>query len=250
MAGVTPHAFHGDIGDTKPWRFIVYGSDGPGRGYAEVRVLPSTLAEIYGLVSTRCGGEERYRRITQGGGFGRQMIKFIDNRNVKCEFKRNQKIIENMHQSVDLSLLALDFAFWKHYEYAPDKVGFAILGSGFKSSVHAGRQVIHTDMASLQGGNKDLYGTDRPDISAVGKQFPLAQILSLSGGTYLIIEPESWGCAFRTTPEPYFNPPGILFMMHGNFNHCGDEHTVTSWRGHWYRPLRVAIFDFHYLDLC
>ena len=250
MDGVTPHDYHSIIAGTKPWRTIVYGDDGPGRGYAVFPVLPRTLAEIYGHVSTRCGSEVRYRKITQDGGFGRQMIKFIENRNVKREFKRNQRIIENMHQSVDLSLLAIDFAFWIHYEYAPHQVGFAILGSGFNSSVDAGRQVIHTDMASLQGGNKHPYGTDRPDISAVGKQFPLANILSLSGGTYLIIEPESWGCEFRTTPEPYFNPPGIFFMMHGNFNHCGDAHTVASWRCHWYRPLRVALFDSQYLDLC
>lgn len=231
----------------RPWRHLAFDfeSGGPARGFAQLRVLPKFLAEIYGVLSMYCAPPTKWVEITGGGGKGRSMIKFIYNRNCRNKYRRNQQVLEAMQKSIDLCLLVLDPDFWLHYAFAPEEVGFAILGTGFDNSIDALDQEIHTDMAHWLGGYRDLFRTCLRETL-----YPLAQILSLFGPTHLIVQPHSWGCENPTSFCRMENDPGFLFLFHGNLNHSGGKHTVISFRGHWYRPLVAIKYEMSYIDIC
>mmetsp|Transcript_46137 Transcript_46137/g.62752 ORF Transcript_46137/g.62752 Transcript_46137/m.62752 type:complete len:192 (+) Transcript_46137:2510-3085(+) len=185
-----------------------------------------------------------------GGGSGRVFLKFINARDVRQRYKRNQNILENFQKAIDLMLLIADPEYWRLYAFAPDQVGVAVIGVGHQGT-NAEDQYIHTDMDHPRSfGHIVVFEKTRN--TEIPKPYPVSMILSMLGKTYLTIQPKSWGCAHTTVSEPLDLDPGQLMIFNGNFVHAGRAHRADSWRMHWYRPWRSVLFDMHnlYLGLC
>ena len=216
--------------------------DEVGCGYLDVKVLPTTLARVFGAVAFDVCPEEQYRSI-RGGGRNRLFFKFpLHGEKQTGKYPRNRRVIQQLERCLSLVFLISNPGVWEGYSFEGDKVAIATLIGGLGKRGSVDTQVSHLD---LPLGFPETYSS-----ACSGLMYALACILSLYGCTHLLMEPFSWGCENEGDSIEYNVEPGHLLIFRGNFVHAGRAHSGLSIRVHWYRPLSWQYFDPKNIDLC
>lgn len=216
--------------------------DEMGIGFLDAPVIPGTLATLLGEVGLVAAPASHYRTIRNGNRNRLFCVLDPTAPYLVCEYRRNQLILMQFQQCVNLVLLLHDYDVWAPYSFRSDQLATALLEGGRYPEYSADDQTPHSD---IKYGHPDCYSP-----ACVRQSYPLSCIISLLGSTHLTIEPYSWGCQHRTPSEEYDVLSGHVFMMRGNFVHGGRKHTGVVVRMHQNRPLATFFFDWNNFGGC